>query len=97
MKGACEEDIGGCKNLVELNKANLNAIVKVIELDWESIRSSPRDGSSTSYRLTKGTLHCWTVHQWVLVGGWIIMSAPVPFGVFWGVGTGLDWGPLLHV
>ena len=25
-----------------------------IKLDWESIRSSPRDGLSTSYRLTKG-------------------------------------------
>ena len=24
------------------------------QLDWESIRSSPRDGLSTSYRLTKG-------------------------------------------
>ena len=24
------------------------------KLDWESIRSSPRDGSRTSYRLTKG-------------------------------------------
>ena len=27
-----------------------------LELDWESIRSSPRDGSSTSYRLIKGWL-----------------------------------------
>ena len=32
------------------------------ELDWESIRSSPRDGSSTSYRLTKG---------WLGFGGWV--------------------------
>ena len=32
-------------------------------LDWESIRSSPRDGSSTFYRLTKV--------GWVLVGGWV--------------------------
>ena len=31
-------------------------------LDWESIRSSPRDGSSTSYRLTKG---------WLGFGGWV--------------------------
>ena len=38
------------------------------ELDWESIRSSPRDGSSMSYRLTKG--------GWVLVGvvGWVVGS-----------------------
>ena len=33
------------------------------QLDWESIRSSPRDGSSTFYRLTKV--------GWVLVGGWV--------------------------
>ena len=33
------------------------------KLDWESIRSSPRDGLSTSYRLTKGILDCWTVYR----------------------------------
>ena len=32
-------------------KTNFN-----FRLDWESIRSSPRDGLSTSHRLTKGTL-----------------------------------------
>ena len=32
------------------------------QLDWESIRSSPRAGSSTSYRLTIG---------WLGFGGWV--------------------------
>ena len=38
-------------------------------LDWESIRSSPRDGSSTSYRLTKGWLG---FGGWVGVVGWVV-------------------------
>ena len=51
-------------------------------LDWESIRSSPRDGSSTSYRLTKGfwplllsELFCGTTPSCLRVisgvGGWM--------------------------
>ena len=39
---------------------SLDLIDLIIKLDWESIRSSPRDGSSTAYRLTKG---------WVGFGG----------------------------
>ena len=37
-------------------------INKKTKLDWESIRSSPRDGSSTSHGLTKG---------WLGFGGWV--------------------------
>ena len=40
-----------------------------IQLDWESIRSSPRDGLSTSYRLTKGWLG---FGGWVGVVGWVV-------------------------
>ena len=47
----------------------------MFKLDWESIRSSPRDGSSTSYRLTKG---------WVGFGGWVgvlgwVVGGPLAF------------------
>ena len=38
-------------------------------LDGESIRSSPRDGLSTSYRLTKGWLG---FVGWVGVVGWVL-------------------------
>ena len=41
----------------------------MFKLDWESIRSGPRDGSSTSYRLTKGWLG---FGGWVGVVGWVV-------------------------
>ena len=41
----------------------------MFKLDWESIRSGPRDGSSTSYRLTKGWLG---FVGWVGVVGWVV-------------------------
>ena len=48
----------------------------MFKLDWESIRSSPRDGSSTSYRLTKGWLG---FGGWVGVVGWV--AGPKDFHV----------------
>ena len=39
------------------------------KLDWESIRSSPRDGSSTSNGLTKGWLG---FGGWLGVVGWVV-------------------------
>ena len=50
------------------------------KLDWESIRSSPRDGSNISYGLTKGTLHCWTVHSPCPYPHW---SMNLAFLTFW--------------
>ena len=40
-----------------------------MKLDWESIRSSPRDGSSTSNWLTKGWLG---FGGWLGVVGWVV-------------------------
>ena len=42
--------------------------VTSIRLDWESIRSRPRDGLSTSYRLSKGWVAGCLGGQ---VGGWV--------------------------
>ena len=39
------------------------------KLDWESIRSSPRDGSSNSNGLTKGWLG---FGGWLGVVGWVV-------------------------
>ena len=56
-----------CGNVWEIFR---NIIICLIEkLDWESIRSSPRDGSSMSYRLTKGWLG---FSGWVVVVGWVV-------------------------
>ena len=55
-----------------------------LRLDWELIRSSPMDGLSTSYGLTKGSLHCWTVHH-VLISPSQPQSPFWVLGFFWGV------------
>ena len=48
----------------------LNPLSKIsYKLDWESIRSSPRDGSSTSNGLTKGWLG---FGGWLGVVGWVV-------------------------
>ena len=72
------------------------------KLDGESIRSSPRDGLSTSYRLTKGWLG---FVGWVGVVGWVV--GPQDFCVIpWhfenGASSKIDYvlaeyGGLLHV
>ena len=41
-----------------------------LKLDWESIRSSPRDGSNTSTGLTKGWLG---FGGWFVVVGWVVV------------------------